>query len=197
MVHRVFISVVIALSVLTGCSKHNEAGKSFTAMKLDGKDYSSVIMYSDSYSISGKNEVFKDKGDSFKLRYEHSMTAGESESLEFLLRVIDDEHYKTGVKYRIPDNPTSLDEYSTARITIEENGRKMHYYAQDGWLELDDIQEETDNEDGEIKFRYYRISGQFEFSAKEEHSGKVIKVTEGYFHNTLFVANDGQYMTMK
>ena len=197
MVQKIFITALMLLCILTGCSKDRAHNQSYAIMTIDGKEYRSVVMYSDSYSISGRNEVFKNNGNYFKLRYEHTMTAGNSASVDLLIRVIDKEHYQLKQRYPIPDDPSSLNDYSTASIIITENGRKIYYYATEGWMELDDVREISENEDGEIKLRHFQIDGHFAFKARDEHSGKVIKVTDGTFHNTMFVSSEGVYMTMK
>ena len=118
MVQKIFITAVMLLCILTGCSKDRAHNQSYAIMTIDGKEYRSVMMYSDSYSISGRNEVFKNNGDYFKLRYEHAMTAGNSASVDLLIRVIDKEHYQLKQRYPIPDDPSSLNDYSNASIII-------------------------------------------------------------------------------
>ena len=59
MVQKIFITAVMLLCILTGCSKDRAHNQSYAIMTIDGKEYRSVVMYSDSYSISGRNEVFK------------------------------------------------------------------------------------------------------------------------------------------
>ena len=191
MVRKIMTAAVSLVLIFSGCGKHKTGEQSYTSMKIDGQEYITPVMYQDMKYITGGNELFQINESSFVLRFQRKMSSSSGE-VEILLRLIEDGIYTIGEEYTIPSDPSSFDDFSTARIVFEENGARTYYYAVDGWIKFDDVTEIQDtNENGGLSFPYYTIDGHFAFTAKEEHSGNIIEVTDGTFNNAMFVRSPG------
>lgn len=191
MVQKIFSALTVLMALLTGCERYTKGEQSFTSLKIEGKEYKTPVMYENKHYITGGKELFDFDGDSFKIRLEETMSSG-SEKIGILLRIIGDGMYSIGERYHFPSTPTSVNGYSTARITFTENGIDKYYYAMDGWMELDDVEEVVElDEYQETRAHYYKIDGRFAFTAREEHSGRIIEIKDGTFHNAMFVNRPG------
>lgn len=174
MINRLFVIATSAIVMLAGCTKSES---SFVSMKVDGKTYTSTVMTDENHSVFASSQLFELSEDGFSFFYRNAMSSSGAPEITLMLRISDSTPTPSGMKFEFPSGPSSLDGYDTASISMTIEGRPMHYYAIEGWLEIDNV----DNLNDDI----CAVNGSFAFSAKEEFSGKVIEITDGRLHNAF------------
>ena len=196
---RILILTMIELSFLTGCDKlrqFREVEESFVVIDLHGEEFCSEVMTNKEYRIMSENELLECNNEGFTLIYKHELSS-ESENVNLYIRLCGNAPYETGVRYHFPSDSTSVADYSTARISLTDDDRIQHYYALDGWVVLDAVNEVYAESDKEKRLKFYRVDGRFGFTAVEEHSGKIIEITDGAFCNTMFLPKTGMTSVAK
>lgn len=183
---KYLVILAAALLAFSGCEKMElKKNKSYTSAEVDGVTYKSRVMNDWSYKVTGSDHLFESEDGSFHIEVNLTMTSEKGDKIDLNLRVKDNEDLVLGKIYELPSDPSDLKSYSTAKITINEEGISRYYYAQEGTFVIDDIGDLSDETSTKV------INGSFEFSAQEEFSGKRMEVTEGRFHRAFFIGEGG------
>lgn len=174
MVSRLFVIVASAIVMFAGCTKSES---SYISMKVDGKAYTSDVMDEENHIVYASEKHFESSEDGFMFFYRTVMSSSDAPEISLMLRVSDDVSDPSGIRYEFPSSSSSLDGYDTASISMTVDGRPMHYYAVEGWIEIENVETVHDG--------LCAVNGSFAFSAREEFSGKVIEITDGKLHHAF------------
>lgn len=183
---KYLVILAAAVLALSSCEKMElKKNKSYTSAYVDGVTYKSRVMNDWSYKVTGSDHLFESEDGSFHIEVNLTMTSEKGSKIDLNLRVKENEDLVVGKVYEFPSDPFDLKSYSTAKITINEEGVLRYYYAQEGTFVIDDIGGLNDETSTKV------INGSFAFSAQEEFSGNRIEVTEGRFHRAFFIGKGG------
>ena len=115
------------------------ANKSYVSIEIDGVEYRSKEMNDLQYSVGPGSQLFDMYKDSFILDVQYTMTAHSGKSLMLNIRLKDNQAFHPGKIYAIPTDSKDLKVYSTAKITVNEDGVDRFYYARNGSIVIDEI----------------------------------------------------------
>ena len=194
---RFLVIIGCALLTLSSCEKMSlekqmRANKSYVTIEIDGVEYKSKEMNDLEYAIGSKSYLFDMYKNSFNLDVQYTMTSKSDKSVRLNLRMKGDQAFETGMTYQFPTDPKDLKLYSTAKLTVNEDGIERFYYAQNGFLVIDEIGQVEDllaEEDELDKTGPTYINGSFSFEAYDEVTGKTINVSNGTFHRAFLTGH--------
>lgn len=185
------------LLTLSSCEKMRieekmRSNKSYVSMEIDGLEYKSKVMNDLQYSVASSTQLFNMYTNSFELDVQYKMTSNSGKSVLFNIRLKDNEAVQTGKIYNFPTDSKTLNLYSTAKITVKDDGIDRFYYAQNGSLVIDEIGQVEDllaEEYDMDKTGPTFINATFSFDAYDEVTGKTISVNNGIFHRTFLTGH--------
>lgn len=194
---RFIVIIGCILLSLTSCEKMKleeqmRANKSYVSIDIDNIEYRSKEMNDLQYSVRSSSQLLDMYEGSFILDVEYQMTAKSGNSVVLNIRLKDNQPIQTGKTYIIPTDAKDLKLYSTAKITVKEDGVDRFYYAQNGSMVIDEIGQVEDllaEEDDLDTTGPTFISGIFSFEAYDEITGKSITVSNGIFHRTFLTGH--------
>ena len=185
------------LLTLSSCEKMRieekmRSNKSYVSIEIDGLEYKSKVMNDLQYSVASSTQLFNMYNNSFELDVQYKMTSNSGKSVEFNIRLKDIEAVQTGKIYNFPTDSKNLKLYSTAKLTVNEDGVDRFYYAKNGSLVIDEIGRVEDllaEEDDMDKTGPTYVNGSFSFEAYDEVTRKTINVNNGIFHRTFLTGH--------
>ena len=194
---RFLVIVGCTLLSLISCEKMKleeqmRANKSYVSIDIDDVEYKSKEMNDLQYSVASSSQLLDIYNDSFILDVEYQMTAKSGKSVVLNIRLKDNQPIQIGKTYIIPTDSKEIKLYSTAKITIKEEGVDRFYYAQNGSMVIDEIGQVEDllaEEDDLDTTGPTFINGIFSFEAYDEITGKSIKVSNGIFYRTFLTGH--------
>lgn len=194
---RILVIIGCVLLTLTSCEKlkleaQMRANKSYVSIEIDGVEYRSKEMNDLQYSVSSGSQLFDTYENSFILDVQYQLRSKSGKSVELSIRLKDNQAIQTGKTYNIPTDSKDIKLYSTAKITVKEDGVDRFYYAQNGSLIIDKIGKVEDllsEEDSYDKIGPKFIYGTFAFEAYDEITGKTINVSNGIFQRTFLTGH--------
>ena len=173
---RFIVIIGCILLSLTSCEKMKleeqmRANKSYVSIDIDNIEYRSKEMNDLQYSVRSSSQLLDMYEGSFILDVEYQMTAKSGNSVVLNIRLKDNQPIQTGKIYIIPTDAKDIKLYSTAKITVKEDGVDRFYYAQNGSMVIDEIGQVEDllaEEDDLDTTGPIFISGIFSFEAYDE-----------------------------
>lgn len=202
---RFIVIIGCLLLAMSSCKKMRleeemRANKSYVLIEIDGIEYRSKEMNDLQYSVGSDSQLFDIYTDSFILDVQYKMTAQSGKSVFLSIRLKDNQAFQIGKTYNIPTDSKDLKLYSTAKITVKEDGVDRFYYAQNGSLTIDEIGQVEDllaEEEGYSATGPTFINGVFSFDAYDEITGKSINVSNGIFQRTFLTEHGTLLVSMR
>lgn len=194
---RFLVIIGCALLALASCEKMKleeqmRANKSYVSIEIDGIEYRSKEMNDLQYSVSSGSQLFDMYENSFTLEVQYQMTAKSGKSVVLNIRLKDNQAVQTVKTYSFPTDTKNIKLYSTAKVTVKEDGVDRFYYAQNGSLVIDEIGQVEDllaeGDDYDTTGPTF-IYGTFTFEAYDEVTGKSINVSNGIFQRTFLTGH--------
>ena len=124
---RFIVIIGCILLSLTSCEKMKleeqmRANKSYVSIDIDNIEYRSKEMNDLQYSVRSSSQLLDMYEGSFILDVEYQMTAKSGNSVVLNIRLKDNQPIQTGKTYIIPTDAKDIKLYSTAKITVKEDG---------------------------------------------------------------------------